>query len=232
MATKSFVMYDSWMDTVEDMTVEEAGLLLKAIYAYRKDKEHKPDDRSIRIVFNILKQKFEEDEVAYQQKVEKRAEAGKMGGRPKANESNEKQTEAKKANAFSEKQKNPDSESVSVSVSVSDSESVVEKEKQAKEKPVRAAFVNPTVEEVREYCRERGNSVDPERFVDFYASKGWKIGKDTMKDWKAAVRTWEKRDAQKQAPTQKARQPSFESQRNYNFDDLEKRLLEAGRTYG
>lgn len=55
-------------------------------------------------------------------------------------------------------------------------------------------FSPPSVEEVRAYCRERGNCVDPERFVDFYASKGWKVGRESMKDWKAAVRTWEKRD--------------------------------------
>ena len=54
-------------------------------------------------------------------------------------------------------------------------------------------FTPPTVEQVREYCLERKNSVDAETFVDFYASKGWKIGKESMKDWKAAVRTWEKR---------------------------------------
>lgn len=55
-------------------------------------------------------------------------------------------------------------------------------------------FTKPTVEEVRAYCQERNNKVDPETFIDFYESKGWKIGKESMKDWKAAVRTWEKRD--------------------------------------
>ena len=53
---------------------------------------------------------------------------------------------------------------------------------------------HPTVEEVRAYCEERGNKVDPETFVDFYESKGWLIGKNPMKDWKAAVRTWERSD--------------------------------------
>ena len=64
----------------------------------------------------------------------------------------------------------------------------------------RARFTPPTVEEVREYCSERKNNVDPETFVDFYASKGWKVGKEGMKDWKAAVRTWEKRDGNKPPP--------------------------------
>lgn len=53
-------------------------------------------------------------------------------------------------------------------------------------------FAPPTLEEVKAYCRERGNNVDPERWMDFYQSKGWMVGKNKMKDWKAAVRTWEK----------------------------------------
>lgn len=55
-------------------------------------------------------------------------------------------------------------------------------------------FIKPSVEDVAAYCRERGNSVDPESFYDFYQSKGWRIGKEQMRDWKAAVRTWEKRN--------------------------------------
>ena len=50
----------------------------------------------------------------------------------------------------------------------------------------------PTVGEVWEYCAERKNNVDAERFVDYYTANGWQVGKHKMKDWKAAVRTWEK----------------------------------------
>lgn len=53
-------------------------------------------------------------------------------------------------------------------------------------------FTPPTVEEVAEYCRERKNSVDPVHFVDYYTSNDWKVGKNKMKDWRAAVRTWER----------------------------------------
>jgi len=52
-------------------------------------------------------------------------------------------------------------------------------------------FKKPTLEEVAAYCRERKNNVNPQRFIDFYTSKGWKVGKEPMKDWKACVRTWE-----------------------------------------
>lgn len=60
-------------------------------------------------------------------------------------------------------------------------------------------FTPPTVEEVRAYCEERGNAVDPERFVDYYSSNGWKVGRNAMKDWKAAVRTWERDDRKKES---------------------------------
>jgi hypothetical protein len=55
-------------------------------------------------------------------------------------------------------------------------------------------FVPPTVEEVRAYCQERKNGINAQRFIDFYTAKGWMLGKNHMKDWKAAVRTWEGRE--------------------------------------
>ena len=60
----------------------------------------------------------------------------------------------------------------------------------------RKRFVPPSVDEVRAYCMERGNSVDPQTFVDFYAGKDWMVGKTKMVDWKACVRTWERRQAE------------------------------------
>ena len=65
-------------------------------------------------------------------------------------------------------------------------------------------FIPPTVDDVRAYCQERNNKVDPQKFVDFYSCKGWMVGKNHMKDWKAAVRTWEKSSRQsREAPAQK-----------------------------
>ena len=55
-------------------------------------------------------------------------------------------------------------------------------------------FTKPTVEEIRAYCRERGNAVEPRRFFDFYEAKGWRIGNQPMQDWQAAIRTWEGRE--------------------------------------
>ena len=60
-------------------------------------------------------------------------------------------------------------------------------------------FTKPTLQEVKAYCIERKNDVDPERFIDFYESNGWMVGKNKMKDWRAAVRNWERNKASKSA---------------------------------
>ena len=68
-------------------------------------------------------------------------------------------------------------------------------------------FAKPSLEEVQVFCRERSNHVDPQRFLDYYESNGWKVGRNAMKDWRAAVRTWERNgfsngngEAKKQEP--------------------------------
>lgn len=66
----------------------------------------------------------------------------------------------------------------------------------------RKSFTPPTVEEVKAYCTERNNGIDAEHFVDYYTSNGWKVGKNQMKDWKAAVRTWERNSQQNQKQNQ------------------------------
>jgi len=79
-------------------------------------------------------------------------------------------------------------------------------------------FTAPTVTEVQEYITEKGYSMNAEAFVDFYTSKGWKVGSQPMKDWKAAVRNWNRRDRED-------KRPSFNNfpQHEYNMDDLTKK---------
>ena len=81
-------------------------------------------------------------------------------------------------------------------------------------------FEPPSVDEVRAYCSERHNGVDPQSFVDFYTSKGWMVGKNRMKDWKAAVRTWERSGS-------KTKQAGFNQMMHssYDFAALEKQML-------
>lgn len=61
----------------------------------------------------------------------------------------------------------------------------------------RKRFEKPTLSEIKEYCIERNNNVNAEQFFDYYESNGWRVGKNSMKDWKAAVRTWERSEYRK-----------------------------------
>lgn len=81
-------------------------------------------------------------------------------------------------------------------------------------------FTPPTLEEVSDYCQERNNGVDPQKFIDFYESKGWMVGKNRMKDWKASVRTWERDDNKKKKPQYK----QF-AHRDDGLTDLERELI-------
>ena len=109
----------------------------------------------------------------------KKAEAGRIGGSSK--------TEANASNAEANTKRDRDR----------DREGILKES--TKEKQPR--FQAPTVDQVREYCRERKNNVDPQRFVSHYEAVGWKIGKNPMKDWKAAVRTWERNEEPKKKPS-------------------------------
>ena len=75
-----------------------------------------------------------------------------------------------------------------------------EKPAQSAKPPARTRFSPPSVQEIEDYCREKGFLLDAERFVDYYASIGWRVGKNPMKDWRAAVRTWVKKDTPKPEP--------------------------------
>ena len=78
-------------------------------------------------------------------------------------------------------------------------------EKKVAEAPLSCKrFVKPTLEEVKEYCLSRKNNIDAQQFIDFYESKGWKVGNQSMKDWKACVRTWEQRNKVENKSTQVA----------------------------
>ena len=98
--------------------------------------------------------------------------------------------------------------------------------KDKKDKNIKNIFMPPTVEEVRAYCKERKNNIDAEAFVSFYESKGWMIGKNKMKDWKAAVRTWEQKDKQSAKPKGNAFTERICEKQDYNFSELEKMLLQ------
>lgn len=114
-----------------------------------------------------------------------------------------------------------------VSIKTEQPKTTENKPKQTETKEKQKRFVPPTLEEVKAYCTQRGNGVDAEQFIAFYASKGWKVGDQPMKDWKAAIITWEKRDrkdgkqAAKPLPAQSYTQRKYEPKdANRFYEDM------------
>ena len=93
----------------------------------------------------------------------------------------------------------------------------IDKKKISGDKPHTTKFIPPLIEQVQEYCKERNNTVNAEKWFDFYSSKGWMIGKNKMKDWKAAIRTWEKNEQQ---------QPTSQPKKSKSFSELARELSE------
>ena len=94
----------------------------------------------------------------------------------------------------------------------------IDKEKDIK----RGHFVPPTATEVRQYCDESGHHIDPDAFVDFYASKNWMVGKNKMKDWRAAVRNWERKDKERPTKSNQNFKPS-----GTDYDALAYQIMEG-----
>lgn len=110
---------------------------------------------------------------------------------------------------------------------ISAGENEQSREEKSREEKInnRERFTPPTVEEVSRYCQERNNEVDAQMFVNFYESKGWMIGKNRMKDWKASVRTWERKNSKGTGSSVKVNRFNDFPQREYDFDRLERQMM-------
>jgi hypothetical protein len=169
---KSFLLYCDQQGVFNKLPDEIAGKLIKHIFAYVNDENPPCDDLLLSIAFEPIQQSLKRDLKKYEVYIGKQKENGAKGGRPK------KEEETQKTQPFFEEPKKADS--VSVSVSVSDKDIKVKKD----------VFIKPSIVEIQTYMTEIGMADVSEKWFDYYESNGWLVGKNKMKNWKAAVRTW------------------------------------------
>lgn len=181
---KSFPVYLDYSKAVNKLSDAEAGQLFKALLEYADSGQDPQLEGSLYAVFAIMQNQLDRDTEKYVQKCERLRQNGSKGGRPVRDK--EPNGNQEKPNGYPKKPKKPDTDTDTVTDTVTDS-NIGSK---AGKPPSRHRFTPPTVEEVRAYCTEKGYTVDPQRFVDYYTAIGWRVGKNPMKDWKAAVRTW------------------------------------------
>lgn len=102
----------------------------------------------------------------------------------------------------------------------------LEKNRLEEDTPKRKRFTPPTIEEVRQYCEERKNGIDAERFIDYYTARGWELKQgQKIKDWKACIRTWERNNTAPAQPMKTVTAQQY-TQRDYTEDELEARTTD------
>ena len=208
---ESYMLYRGWNPLFENLPKEQLGELFYAICCYQSGKEYSIENPLIKGVFEMVLMQFKKDEEKYISNCEAKAKNGKKGAESRWQDDNNNTSEnGKNGKCHSEDGKNGkcyfshnEEKTEMAKMAIEEEEEEEDKEEEEveevptvpKKREARKRFSPPSAAEVREYCRERENAVDAESFVDFYAAKGWKVGNSPMKDWKAAVRTWEKRES-------------------------------------
>ncbi len=202
MERDSFVFYRSFYDSVKDLENEDFAECMRFLCEYALNGCELQGSMLAEVVLKMAKPQIDANN--------QRRANGTKGGRPKGSGfegENQKQVRFsdEKPNVYVNEDVNGngnEDENVNGNVNVNgDRNGNGNRGADApagQDKPAKArTFKPPSLAEVQEYCAERGNRVDAEHFCDFYASKGWMVGKNKMKDWKAAVRNWERQDAER-----------------------------------
>lgn len=190
----SFVFYASFAEAASELDNEQYGALMRAINEYALFDKAADLQGVPKMLFTLIKPQLDANK--------KRRENAKKGGAPSGNSNAQKQpsdipNEEKKQPSvdFSETKKQPNvNGNVNVNGNGNDIGANAPAPDGAPPNEKRTRFVKPSLADVKTYCEERGNNVDTERFINYYESNGWHVGKNPMKDWRAAVRTWERND--------------------------------------
>ena len=197
------MLYFEMRNVFEELSNEKRGILVSAILDYS---EHgiQPDFRgSLRIAWASIQPRLDRDGENYAQKSQQRRyavyirECKKDGTLPLPfDEWLAPLSDSTQTKTSDDNKRYPTTTSTSTSTSASTSTSQGNICGSTAVKPPRQPqrLIPPTVEEVRAYAAQRGDFLDPEAFMDYYTANGWKVGRNPMKDWKAAVRTWARKE--------------------------------------
>ena len=198
----SFVVRYSWLESLQAVSDSDFREMVMAMLNFSKSGESPRFEGFKRVAWQSFEDALRSDAEKYFAMCERNrlngptgGQYGKLGGRPRKTPDGDMKTpdgDMKTPDGGEKPPKTPDND-YDYDLKERTLKGSKEKNFSLTRSKGKSSFVPPTIEEVRAYCLEKGYDVDPEQFVDFYQSKGWKIGKSPMKDWQAAVRTWEKR---------------------------------------
>ena len=229
MALDYLQIFHDKRELLEPFTREEKGELLDAMMAYTFDDVEIEMETNAKYIWRVFKQMIDQSKKAFEAK----SNAGKRKAQQTESDNDQNESDAIKcyqtrsdvhqtlSDAIKSQQTVADGDQNESNAHINQESRIKNQDTRIKSKGVKGdevpptpqkaprRFTPPSLEDVASYCQKRGNGVSPQRFVDFYTAKGWRVGNQQMRDWRAAVRTWETRE---------------------NYDDL--RPPDRGKTVG
>ena len=186
---EAFTVFEKFGDVCAALDVEDRKELIYAINMYGMFGVEVELPYMLKALFISLKEDIDNSKAMRA----RGSKGGRPKGKPRVSESEKPEVSEDDEPVVSESCEpmvSDDSEN-------SESQSNPNQSKPNQSKPKVRRFTPPSVDEVREYCSEKGYTFDPEAFVAFYESKGWKVGRNPMKSWQAACTTWQKRQGER-----------------------------------
>ena len=190
---KSFVLYSDWKSIFQLLpTDEERTELLYMIFDYMNGEPLPDCSDSVRIAWEFMEPKLKENRNKYDKKVERIRNVNDT-------KSSRNRDEVVNDNETKSSRNHNDNVGVTDTVTVTVTDTVLDNTRKlvlsnGKENSKEKRFVKPTLDEIQLYILDNDLNVDAETFFDFYESKSWKVGKSPMKDWRAALRNWNRRN--------------------------------------
>lgn len=221
------VMHESYRKKLAKLEPLQQLEMIYAMMDYAGGKDVSFDDPAMDMMFEFVKERIDADTENHKKALDAHSVAGKKGAAArwgKRSENGNNGNDGKNDDAISAN--GNDGGDGNDSILISNKILISSKEKESKEKKPpaggRSPFVPPTLEEVEEYCRERGNNLSAQGFVNFYKANGWKVGKNPMEDWRAAVLAWEARDDKTvaRAAPKKNGFHNFSTERKIDYDAM------------
>lgn len=224
----TLILYHEYLNHFEHLSDAELGQLLRVIMHYEIDGvQPEIENRAVMIAFSFIKADLDINREKYEERCKTNSRNGAKGGRKNKSTKSEKE-DAEKSERFFEESEKSERFFEKPKQSLNDNDNEHDNDN-GNDIIKRKRFIAPTREEVQAYCEERKNNVDPQHFIDYYTSNGWKVGKNPMKDWKSAVRTWERNGFDNGAARAAPKKPEKESR--YDFDAIQKKNLEEVKKY-
>ena len=235
----AFLMYYDVIDQFDLLTDEQLGKLMRLIVGHLNGRKTDTDncDLSVKLMYTMMMKTIERGTERMEEARRRRSEAASAREKkkkaqsatvcddvPEREEQEPEQEPKPKPEQKHEPEYKPEEKTKIINITEQESERNASASADELSLEEKTPFIIPTAEEVGEYCRKRGNRIDPQRFVDYYNANGWKQGNSFITDWRAAVRVWETREHENRSAPRKKGELTFITP-SYNVSEVENRNL-------